>query len=63
MKNEDFSDLDKGISKKIMDEVKGKEIESICPYCEGEGIQWIHSGIFDIPCDNCNGKGVIIMEF
>lgn len=51
MTNEDFKELDKAMSKKIMQEFEGQTITSKCPDCKGIG------------CEYCDYDGKIEMQY
>lgn len=56
MKNDKYEDLDKQISKEIMQEVKGKIIEHTCPHCKAEPE-------FIKECQDCNGEGKYSIQY
>jgi hypothetical protein len=51
METDKYHETDKEITKEIMKEVEGEEIECQCPYCRGSG------------CDECDETGSIWYEF
>jgi hypothetical protein len=51
--NEKYEDLDKQMSKEIMQEFHGKTVECLCPHCNGNTDD----------CEDCQGEGSIVYEF
>lgn len=49
-----FEELDKQVTKVVMQEFQGTEVDIICPYCNGE-----HSEL----CENCDSEGHYLIEY
>lgn len=60
--NRKYEELDKAVSKKIMAELKGKEIKHQCPNCI-DGKVWNNPPSHLILCPECEGKGFITYKY
>ena len=56
--NRKYEQIDKAISKKIMNQVKGQVIESRCQECYGSGKYTDNS-----TCKHCGGKGSYNIQY
>jgi DnaJ-class molecular chaperone len=57
MEQDKFYELDKRVSKEIMKEFKGVQIDSVCYKCNGE------KEVRGVKCENCNGEGHYVIEY
>lgn len=55
-----YYELDKEMSKEVMAQLAGKVVDHICPDCNGEGE---HQLTVPIKCENCNGTGIITIQY
>lgn len=64
--NEKYAELDKQVSKEIMQKLKGSTTECICPYCKGHRYYEIYhqdGSCQHEPCEECKGKGTLEYEW
>ncbi len=63
---EKYFELDQRITTQVMKEMKGQIIEHTCSYCNGKKYFECYNqdgSCTHIPCEDCNGKGIIKIQY